>query len=118
MSIQTLNWPICTSRMELRTVTGSPLCACTRNVSRETHVPQLLRLSVWFRQDGSPRHYTSDLRQHLNVTFGQHWIGGPVHWPARSPDLSCLDFFWWGQIKTMVYETPMIQLKSSLLASL
>ncbi|GBM49481.1 hypothetical protein AVEN_142618-1 [Araneus ventricosus] len=50
----------------------------------------------------------NDVRQHLNVTFGKHWIcrGGPVHWPVRSPDLSCLDFFCWGQMKTLVYETP------------
>ncbi|GBO41191.1 hypothetical protein AVEN_137026-1 [Araneus ventricosus] len=37
-----------------------------------------------------------------------NWIcrGGPVQWPARSPDLPCLDFFCWGQMKTLVYETP------------
>ncbi|GFT92757.1 uncharacterized protein TNCV_739471 [Trichonephila clavipes] len=41
-----------------------------------------------------------------------HWIqhiegdglegGGPVNWPARSPDLSCLDFFLWGHMKSLV----------------
>ncbi|GBO34944.1 hypothetical protein AVEN_219592-1 [Araneus ventricosus] len=31
---------------------------------------------------------------------------GPVQWPARSPDLSCLEFFCWGQMKTLVYDTP------------
>ncbi|GBM10668.1 hypothetical protein AVEN_7939-1 [Araneus ventricosus] len=99
MSIQTLNWPTCTARIEaftsLRTVTGAPLCACTRNVSREAHVPQSLHLSVLFQYDGAPLNFPNDVRQHQNVTFGQHWIGrgGPVHWPARSPDLSCLDFF-------------------------
>ncbi|GBN05544.1 hypothetical protein AVEN_39875-1 [Araneus ventricosus] len=88
--------------MELWPVTGVPLCACTRNVSSEAHVPQSLRLSVWFQHDGSRLNYTKDVRQHLNVTFGQHWIGrgGPVYWPAGSPDLSCLDFFCWGQLKT------------------
>ncbi|GBN74072.1 hypothetical protein AVEN_168703-1 [Araneus ventricosus] len=36
------------------------------------------------------------------------WIGrgGPTHWTARSPDLSCLDFFLWGHLKSLVYESP------------
>ncbi|GBN84683.1 hypothetical protein AVEN_19145-1 [Araneus ventricosus] len=33
VSIQTLNWLTCTSSMELRTITGTPLCVYTRNVS-------------------------------------------------------------------------------------
>ncbi|GBM00768.1 hypothetical protein AVEN_150928-1 [Araneus ventricosus] len=55
-----------------------------------------------------PHHYANDVYQHLNVTFGKHWIcrGGAVQWPARSPDRSCLVFFCWGQIRTLVYETP------------
>lgn len=27
-------------------------------------------------------------------------------WPARSPDLTPLDFYLWGHMKTLVYETP------------
>ncbi|GBM66894.1 hypothetical protein AVEN_263951-1 [Araneus ventricosus] len=89
--------------MELRTVTNALLC-----VSREAHVHQSLRFSVWFQHDGALPHHTTDIHQPLNVTFGKHWIcrGGPVQWPARSTDLSCLDFFCWGQMKTLVYETP------------
>ncbi|GBO08220.1 hypothetical protein AVEN_252865-1 [Araneus ventricosus] len=106
-----LNSRTCTSghgAVDLRTVTGVPLCACTRNVSRESHVPQSLSRSMWFQHDRTPPNNTIDVRQHLNVTFGQHWIvrGGPVHWPARSPDLSCLVFFRWDQKKTLVCETP------------
>ena len=26
--------------------------------------------------------------------------------PDRSPDLSCLDFYFWGLMKTLVYDTP------------
>ncbi|GFW06265.1 uncharacterized protein TNCV_37401 [Trichonephila clavipes] len=38
----------------------------------------------------------------------RRWIGrgGPVNWPARSPDLSCLDFFIWGHMKSFVYANP------------
>jgi hypothetical protein len=27
-------------------------------------------------------------------------------WPARSPDLNPLDFFVWGHLRCLVYETP------------
>ena len=30
---------------------------------------------------------------------------GPTAWPARLPDLTCVDFFLWGYTKSMVYET-------------
>ncbi|KAJ4444733.1 hypothetical protein ANN_06530 [Periplaneta americana] len=38
--------------------------------------------------------------------FPGHWIGqhGPLEWPARSPDLTSLIFFFWGYIKNLVYE--------------
>jgi hypothetical protein len=32
--------------------------------------------------------------------------GGPFFWPARSPDLNPLDFFVWGHLRCLVYETP------------
>lgn len=28
--------------------------------------------------------------------------GGPVTWPARSPNLNVLDFFVWGYIKSLI----------------
>ncbi|KYQ48387.1 hypothetical protein ALC60_12568 [Trachymyrmex zeteki] len=28
--------------------------------------------------------------------------GGPIIWPARSPDLNVLDYFIWGHIKNLV----------------
>jgi len=28
--------------------------------------------------------------------------GGPIIWPARSPDLNVLDYFIWGHIKALV----------------
>ncbi|KAJ4442487.1 hypothetical protein ANN_04073 [Periplaneta americana] len=32
--------------------------------------------------------------------------GGPIAWPPRSPDLTPLDFFLWGRMKSLAYETP------------
>ena len=31
--------------------------------------------------------------------------GGPVAWPLRSPDLTLLDYYLWGHMKMLVYET-------------
>lgn len=39
--------------------------------------------------------------------FPNRWIGrrGFVEWPARSPDLSPLDYFLWGYLKCKVFAT-------------
>lgn len=41
----------------------------------------------------------------LNQTFNERWIGrfGPNPWPPRSPDLTPMDFFFWGAMKEKVY---------------
>jgi hypothetical protein len=50
---------------------------------------------MWFQHDGAPPHYYRRVRQYLDKWRGDHWIGrgGSVAWPARSPDLTPLDFF-------------------------
>ncbi|GBN26469.1 hypothetical protein AVEN_167765-1 [Araneus ventricosus] len=67
-----------------------------------------MRSSMWFQHDGAHTHYSIEVRLHLNATYGQQWIGrgGPVLWPARSPDLTCLDYFLCGYFKSLVFETP------------
>lgn len=62
---------------------------------------------VIFQQDGAPPHHALPVRQFLNRVFPNRWIGrrGYVEWPARSPDLTPLDFFLWGYIKNKVYIT-------------
>ena len=54
---------------------------------------------------GEP-HFGNAVRGHLTATFGARWIGrgGPTAWPTRSPDLTCLDLFLWGYMKSVVYE--------------
>ena len=44
----------------------------------------------------------------LDQIYPGRWIGkgGPVAWPPRSPDLTSLDFFLWGHVKSLVYATP------------
>lgn len=62
---------------------------------------------VWFQQDGAPPHYGRNVRAFLNGMFPNRWIGrrGEIEWPARSPDLSPLDYFVWGHIKDTVYKS-------------
>lgn len=64
-------------------------------------------LNVWFQQDGAPPHYDRNVRNFLNLTFTNRWIGrrGSIEWPARSPDLSPLDFYFWGYLKNSVYSS-------------
>lgn len=60
----------------------------------------------WFQQDGAPPHFARNVRDYLNEIFPGRWIGrrGAIEWPARSPDLSPLDFFFWGHLKCQVYK--------------
>ncbi|KAJ4442675.1 hypothetical protein ANN_04264 [Periplaneta americana] len=60
------------------------------------------------RHDGAPPHFDRRIRNHLNATFPDRWIGrdGAVPWTPRSPDLTPLDFFLWGDVKCFMYETP------------
>ena len=63
---------------------------------------------VHFQLDGAPPHWGLRVRETLHTAFPGRWIGrdGPIPWPARSPDLTPLDFFLWGYMKTKVFKTP------------
>lgn len=69
--------------------------------------PNTISDEIWFQQDGAPPHYAREVRDHLDTIFPQRWIGrrGHIEWPARSPDLTPLDFFLWGYVKSRVYIT-------------
>ena len=73
-------------------------------------VPQLEEFQprVVFQQDGAPPLWGLIVRDFLNETFPNRWIGrnGPTPWPPRSPDITPLDFFLWGYVKNRVYRTP------------
>eukprot|EP00731_Ephydatia_muelleri_P038605 Em0825g2a len=58
-----------------------------------------------YQQDGAPAHYLGGVGDWLNETFGTKLIGrgGPLEWPARSPDLTPMDFWLWGYLKEKVY---------------
>lgn len=65
------------------------------------------RQSMYLQHDGAPAHFHRTVRDYLNNWLGNRWIGrgGDISWPARSPDLTPLDFFLWGFTKQEVYRT-------------
>lgn len=71
-------------------------------------IPLDVRQNVWFLHDGAPPHNAREVRDWLDHNYNQRWIGrgGPVLWPARSPDLNPCDFYLWGHLKQLVYATP------------
>lgn len=70
------------------------------------NVPIETRLNMMFQHDGCPAHFSTIVREYLDVTFPARWIGrGSLFpWPARSPDLTCLDFYLWGRLKDIVFQ--------------
>ena len=60
---------------------------------------------MWFQQDGAISHTARVTIDLLKGKFGERVISrnGPVEWPPRSCDLTLLDFFFWGHIKSLVY---------------
>ena len=54
---------------------------------------------MWFIQDGAPAHNADSVLTYLEETFPYRWIGTKspfLCWPARSPDLNPLDYFFFG----------------------
>ena len=64
---------------------------------------------LYFMQDGAPPHWSQRVRDWLNHNLADRWIGRGcprdhnIAWPARSPDLTPMDFYLWSHIKSKVY---------------
>ncbi|GFT25436.1 putative LOC100569746 [Trichonephila clavipes] len=60
---------------------------------------------LWFQQDGATCHTACATIDLLKDTLGDRLISrfGPVNWPPRSCDLTPLDYFLWGYVKSLVY---------------
>ncbi|GFT70580.1 DUF1758 domain-containing protein [Trichonephila clavipes] len=60
---------------------------------------------LWFQQDGAICHTARATIDLLKDSFGDRLISrfGPVIWPPRSCDLTPLDYFLWGYVKSLVY---------------
>lgn len=68
--------------------------------------------TMWFHQDGAGPHNSNIVVNYLNQTYPGRWIGtnGVLKWPARSPDITPLDFYLWGYLKSEVYKEPIIDM--------
>ena len=70
-------------------------------------LPEVRRLhkvhSIIFQQDGTPSHFVIDVRQYLDHRFPPRWIGrgSSIRWSPHSSDLTPLDFFLCGHLKTL-----------------
>ncbi|GFV42999.1 putative transposable element [Trichonephila clavipes] len=60
---------------------------------------------LWFQQAGATCHTARATIDLLKDKFGDRLISrfGPVNWPPRSCDLTPLDYFLWGYVKSLVY---------------
>ncbi|GFW05771.1 DUF4817 domain-containing protein [Trichonephila clavipes] len=60
---------------------------------------------LWLQQDGATCHTARATIDLLKDTLGDRLISrfGPVNWPPRSCDLTPLDYFLWGYVKSLVY---------------
>ena len=89
---------------------------------REFFIPEVDVMNLanhFFQQDGATSHTTRVNVSILRDRFPRQVISrfGDVEWPARSPDLSPLDFFVWGYLKSRVYRenpTTIDQLKEAI----
>ncbi|GFV18044.1 DUF4817 domain-containing protein [Trichonephila clavipes] len=66
---------------------------------------QLHSWELWFQQDGATCHTARATIDLLKDTFGDRLISrfGPANWPPRSCDLTPLDYFLWGYVRSLVY---------------
>ncbi|GFV90833.1 uncharacterized protein TNCV_2324021 [Trichonephila clavipes] len=76
-----------------------------RTSSKTMKATTLQSMELWFQQDGATCHTARATIDLLKDTFGDRLISrfGPVIWPPRSCDLTPLDYFLWGDVKSLVY---------------
>ncbi|CAI6359192.1 unnamed protein product [Macrosiphum euphorbiae] len=85
-------------------------------------IPLATRNHSILQQDGAPAHNAIVMKNYLNEHFENRWIrtNGIIKWPPRSPDLTPLDYFLWGHLKTIVYGNPptnLIDLKQKIIVA-
>lgn len=100
---------------------------CYLALLREKVVPALQQRNalsvISFMKDGAPLHYANPVKRFLLRTFGKDRKvtvisgGCKIEWPPRSPDLTPVDFWVWGYLKSLVYRSnpsTLAELKESI----
>ena len=71
------------------------------------HIRRQRRLtSTVFQQDGAPPHFSLLVRNFISSVFPNNRVisrGFPQNWPAHSPDITPLDYYFWPTLKSRVY---------------
>ena len=69
-------------------------------------VPPPIRRRMWFQHNGASAHFSWNVRHYIDNIFPNRWIGrnGTVSWPAKFPDMTHLDYSFWGHTKSSIYE--------------
>ena len=74
----------------------------------ENHVMPAIqgKKGLWFQQDGARVHTTDEVLDFLKSKFNGRVISNRLDfsWPAKSPDLNPLDYFFWGAAEAEVNE--------------
>ncbi|CAK9827801.1 hypothetical protein ANTRET_LOCUS5451 [Anthophora retusa] len=78
---------------------------------------------TWFQQNGATCHTSKETVALLKEMFNGRVIsrGGDINWPPRSCDLTPLDFFLWGFLKSKVYANnpkTIDELKNNIIAAI
>ena len=102
MSLWILDWR--NEAGEAVTVTG----ARYRDMISQFFLSKLYDIDVanmWFQQDGATSHTACETIQLLHEKFPGRVLSrsGDKNWPPRSCDLTPLDFFLWGYLKSQIY---------------
>ena len=86
------------------TVTGLNYLDMLQEFAMPCFQEQFGDAEFYFQQDGALPHFHRDVRGCLDENLQNRWIGrrGAVEFPARSPDLTPMDFFL-GFLKDKVY---------------
>ncbi|KAK9891522.1 hypothetical protein WA026_014759 [Henosepilachna vigintioctopunctata] len=86
------------------TINGERYRATLRNFF-SSQLAELNLVDMWFHQNGPTCHTARETMDMLKDKFGEQLISrnGSVNWPPRSCDLTPLDYFLWGYVKSLVY---------------
>jgi hypothetical protein len=76
-------------------------------------VPLIICQELHFMHNGAATHFTLVARGYLNQTNPVHWIDrdGPIVWALCSPYLNPLNFYLWDNLKSLVYSSPVDDVK-------
>lgn len=70
-------------------------------------IPIKNRVKMWYQHEGAASYFTKNTRDYLTNEYEDRWIarGASIAWPPRSSDLNPVEFFLWGFLKQVIYET-------------